>query len=110
MTAAPLAHPRYHSGLCSCLLDFPSCFYGLFCPCCLNAANLATARDEDCHVVHCIFCVCPFWTRQVVKQGKGISLSYGQDCLVTSCCTPCAICQDSRELHWDFSQSLRAGG
>ena len=97
----PLLHNAYRSGVYSCFLDGASCFYGLFCPCCLNASNLAKVRKEHCTIFHCIFCVSPFWTRQLVKEKQGIPLSYDQDCVLTVVCTPCIICQDARELNWE---------
>ena len=97
----PLLHNAYRSGVYSCFLDGASCFYGLFCPCCLNASNLAKVRKEHCTIFHCIFCVSPFWTRQLVKEKQGIPLSYDQDCVLTVVCTPCVICQDARELNWE---------
>lgn len=42
--------------------------------------------------------MCPFWVRQLTKDKFGIPKSYVDDCLTTTLCSCCAICQDAREI------------
>lgn len=95
-----LVHNQYHSSISGCFYDFVSCFYGFFCPCCLNASNLAAIRKENCTICHCLFCFSPFWVRQMVQEENNIKSSYCVDCVLTSFCYSCAICQDAREINW----------
>lgn len=88
----------YKTPLCGCCGDLSICIYGLFCPCCLNAANLAALRSESCGICHCYFNFSPFWIRQMIKSQNNIREDRCDDCLIFLCCCCCAICQDAREL------------
>lgn len=97
----------YHSGLMECFIDGSTCIYGTLCPCYLNASNASALKQEDCSIVHCIFCYSPFWVRQRLKRQIEIQPEYCDDCLAITCCCPCAVCQDSREIHWKIIESAQ---
>lgn len=88
----------YHSRLCDCFGDCSSCLLGMFSPCLLNASNISQLRGEDCRATHCLCCHCPFWTRQLLRKKNQMPRDVIHDCIVFTFCSPCAICQDSREI------------
>lgn len=89
---------RYKETLFGCYDDMNTCCYGTWCPFCLNARNFAHIREEEVQSCH-IFCVAnPFWVRQLYKKQRHMKINYFIDCMAVSFCTPCAICQDAREI------------
>lgn len=95
-----LVQNEYHTEISSCFYDCSTCFYGFFCPCCLNASNIAALRRENCTICHCICYFSPFWVRQMVQEESHIKGSFCANCVLTTFCYSCAICQDSREINW----------
>ena len=81
-----------------------NCLFGTISPCFLNASNLSAVRKEDCTIFHCLCCYSPFWVRQSLKKQLEIQRDYCDDCLAIAFCCPCAICQDSREIHWNLHE------
>ena len=90
--------PYLNSGLFDCFSDCDSCCYGLFCPCCLNATNLAQARKETCNYTHLFCFVHPFWTRQTIRQKENLEYDFCKDGIIAYMCPSLFICQDSRIL------------
>ncbi|XP_025099684.1 cell number regulator 9-like [Pomacea canaliculata] len=92
----PLGVRSWSTTICSCLDDLGSCCCGCFCGACLlcRVAN----RMKECAFVWC----CVPWgltaMRVKVRTMGGIRGSICTDCLLTTCCPPCALCQMSREL------------
>ncbi|KAF5842683.1 protein plant cadmium resistance 7 [Dunaliella salina] len=84
---------EWSSGLFSC---FDDCMI-LLCGCCL-----------PCHLylLHCClyFCCTPFAcifagsTRAMVRNKYGLSEQPCNDCCVHCFCSPCALCQEARQL------------
>ena len=93
---------KYNSHLFQCFLDIPSCIFGSFCFLCLNSSNLANILNEDLSLTHLFIFFHPFWVRKMIQEKNNIHSTYCDDCLVTTFCLCCAICQDSRELHWKY--------
>ena len=94
----------FKSDLYDCLNDTSICYYGLFCPTCLAAENWAAANHETCSLVHWLFLVSPFWTRQILRKRYEMPQAICEDCLTYTFCCYCAICQDARELQNDKKQ------
>ena len=88
----------YRNSLFGCLSDIGICLYGSLCSSCLNSDNLARVRKEECTICHLICIVQPFWVRQMLKKERSMETNFFSDCLVTTLCAPCAICQDAREI------------
>ncbi|XP_059170194.1 uncharacterized protein LOC131951810 [Physella acuta] len=86
----------WNSGICSCLNDITSCMCGISClP--LLLCRISNRLDECAFVTWVIpggFTA----LRTKLRTMGGIKGSICSDCLMTTCCTPCAACQMSREL------------
>ncbi|XP_061177272.1 placenta-specific gene 8 protein-like [Saccostrea echinata] len=90
-------HRQWSTGLFDCFSDIKTCIIGYFClPCTL--CNLAS-RTGEC-------CCMPYFVsggtvvmRSRIRTIGGIQGSACNDCMVLSCCVPCAVCQMQRELN-----------
>ena len=89
---------KYKNTLFGCFDDISLCLYGLFCPLCLNSNTWAKIRKENCNFYHLYFSNSCFWNRQFFKSSLGMEINYLGDCIIFGLCTPCAICQDAREI------------
>ena len=101
-----MAHHRgsLKTNLFGCCSDIPICIQGIFCLGCLAAENWAAIRRENCTCWHCIYVVSPVWTRQEIRKRRGMPPNFCADCMIYSCCSCLAICQDAREikeLQWE---------
>ncbi|OHT01464.1 hypothetical protein TRFO_31736 [Tritrichomonas foetus] len=89
----------FSTGLCDCFSDCGVCIYVTCCIECAVADNWARSRREDCSLCHLIAFSHPVWTRDNIRMMLGQrEKQYAGDCLVYTFCTPCAVCQDAREL------------
>jgi Cys-rich protein (TIGR01571 family) len=88
----------YSHALCGCCSDVSVCLYGAFCLPCLTASTWARLRSEECTPCHCPCPTHPSWVRQFVKRKYGMEANYLGDCVIYTCCFPCANCQDAREV------------
>ncbi|XP_025092963.1 placenta-specific gene 8 protein-like [Pomacea canaliculata] len=85
------------SGLYGCCEDVGVCLCATFLTYCA-AAKLAQDLGENCCVPFCV----PGWLvvlRTKFRTQMNIEGSVCNDCLVTSCCGMCAMCQLMREVN-----------
>ncbi|EAX87914.1 putative Cys-rich domain containing protein [Trichomonas vaginalis G3] len=88
----------YEGGLFGCFKDITGCLFSMCCAPCSNGENWAKVRDEECTWCHVCMVVHPYWVRKSVLKKRGESGSNVADCLITTFCAECVICQDRREL------------
>ena len=94
--SSTMSMPRvWRNGLCNCFGDCGTCLCVTFFQPCFSA-NLATRFGECC----CVGCTLPGLVamRTKVRTEHNIMGDIGDDVCVTCCCTPCMLCQLSREL------------
>lgn len=86
------------TGLTDCCDDSSVCALGCFCPCILHYSSLklAEGRDDCCRQIFCP--MSPFNLRQVIRRRRNMEYDGCRDCIETTFCMPCAICQLNREL------------
>ncbi|EAY10804.1 putative Cys-rich domain containing protein [Trichomonas vaginalis G3] len=89
---------NYSGGMFGCFQDCQICLLGLFCFPCLNSCNWARSRGEECTLCHLLMVVHPYWVRKNVMRKVGQNDNDCMDCLCTTFCMPCVVCQDSRAL------------
>ena len=97
-----------HDNLFGCCSDIGSSCKICLCWCCAEGHLWADIRGEPCTVCYSAYlCPCcyhhPMWTRANVRHARGMPESHCVDCLLYCFCTPCAACQDDREI-----QTLKA--
>ena len=94
--------------LCGCFDDIGSCLCGLCCPPCLFGENAQKIDNSSCALYCCAYgSLIPFyscWIPHCMKREKlrmrfGLRADSCNDCLVTACCGPCALCQEARFLN-----------
>ena len=79
--------------------DTGSCIFGAFCLPCLNGQNHAKIREEECTLCHVWNIHAPYWIRkELEKRNSEDATNDCNDCLMTTFCAPCAVCQDARAL------------
>ncbi|CAG5136513.1 unnamed protein product [Candidula unifasciata] len=86
----------WSTGMCDCCKDMNICCCGTFCYCCM-ACQIATQLGES----FCVPCFVPGWQtvlRTKMRLQHAISGSVMDDCLATTFCFPCTLCQLAREL------------
>ncbi|XP_041354323.1 cornifelin homolog B-like [Gigantopelta aegis] len=91
-------HPLrdWSTGLFGCFEDVGDCLFAWFCPlyyCCV----LSSKQGDSCWGPCCV----PTWPtvfRSHIRGVHSIQGSICNDCMVTNCCGPLALCQMSREL------------
>lgn len=97
------------------------CMKGLFCGCCLYGENVAQlgmrATCGGNSGAACAFwavmamcglcCIPQSITRKDIKHEYGHEDPESNDCLVSTCCSPCALCQEARELEVRRQTSIR---
>ncbi|EAY15491.1 putative Cys-rich domain containing protein [Trichomonas vaginalis G3] len=88
----------YEGGLFGCFKDIVGCLLTCICIPWANAENWAKVRDEECTLCHYFMIVHPYWVRKSVLKKRGEEGSNVADCLITTCCMHCVVCQDRREL------------
>ncbi|XP_041354324.1 cornifelin homolog A-like [Gigantopelta aegis] len=91
-------HPlrEWSTGLCGCCEDVGDCFFALCCPT-YYTCMLSGKQGDSCWGPCCV----PAWTtvfRSHIRGVHSIKGSICNDCMVTNCCGPCAMCQMGREL------------
>ncbi|CAF2074792.1 unnamed protein product [Rotaria magnacalcarata] len=99
---------EWKEDLCDCCSDFPVCCYGWCCTACLFGSNAEQISGKNCCLMCCayqILALCAlywvphYYERQKLREKYNLkpNPSCG-DCLTACCCSPCAICQEAREL------------
>lgn len=99
-------------GLCDCCNDYRLCCYGCWCTSCLYGENAVMFDGSDYSDACWTFLAAsrnPFAMMEIIKNRTALRMKYRlpeepcDDCLVMSCCTPCAVCQATRELKYRIS-------
>ncbi|XP_041466946.1 cornifelin-like [Lytechinus variegatus] len=99
----PRGNPRdWHTGICSCFEDIPTCLLGLFLgPC--HQCCIATDMGENC----CVPCCVPnslITMRTQIRGRHNIQGTILTDCCLSTFLEPCAQCQLAREV-----KAIKAG-
>ena len=88
--------------------DMVICCFGCCCFPCLFGANAQRIDGKNCFVmcvvytllIECYLCWVPhFLERQKFRQKYNIKSDNCNDILLTMCCGPCAMCQETREMN-----------
>ena len=99
---------QWKEGLCGCFNDPASCLITCIAPCVQYGINQEQLDGESCVLQGLLYyialqfgCCCLFHMgrRQALRSRYGLA-EEGNDCLVTWCCAPCAICQG--QLHNNY--------
>ncbi|CAF1152324.1 unnamed protein product [Didymodactylos carnosus] len=97
---------EWKTGLFDCFDDTNICISGLFCPCYLFGQNV----EQTGGITYRCPCFLYAWNSMLLncgyihkRQRSNIRDIYGLpggcgDCLTTCFCSPCAVCQEAREL------------
>nr|XP_017225780.1 PREDICTED: protein PLANT CADMIUM RESISTANCE 2-like [Daucus carota subsp. sativus] len=103
----PRAVGQWTTGLWDCFSDLGNCFTTLFCPCVtfgqvahivhLGKASVF-AEGRNYALLSCCCCCYSCFARSKLRYMYNLPPSYCGDCLVHTCCEPCALCQEYREL------------
>ncbi|GIL69437.1 hypothetical protein Vretimale_13539 [Volvox reticuliferus] len=110
------AQNAWTTGLCDCTEE-PSgcgfCLYAFFCQPCAYGSNVELmepvvccggdcfgATAAYCGMQFCTGCACilHLMARGYLRNKYGIPGNGFSDFMITWCCTPCALCQEQREL------------
>lgn len=93
--------------LCGCTKDCGVCCYGYWCTPCLFGSNAKKLEDKNCFLMccayllltNCYLCWIPhMFQRKKLRQKYNLKEEPAGDCVVTLCCSPCALCQEAREM------------
>jgi len=93
-TIVTTGNREWHSGVCACAEDVKSCCFAALCPCCYSAL-LSNRLGEFCCTAVCAGVV-PL--RVKVRLMLGIKGTICNDCILSTFCPLCVLCQISREL------------
>jgi len=97
----------FEEPLLGCLADFCICLVAFCVPCgacCMQAqaVDRATQGNEGVFMpllcVCCLGCIGAAINRGKIRESFSISGSFVNDCLIWSCCGPCAATQEYREV------------
>ncbi|KAL6753698.1 PLAC8 family-domain-containing protein [Haematococcus lacustris] len=102
----PLTHPeQWSSSLYDCFSDMGVCCVGAHAPFVLygeNAEKIGTSSFLSAAAMYFFFscCACCFAheTRGALRHKYGLPEEPCSDCMVHCWCSPCAVCQETREL------------
>ncbi|KAK9833117.1 hypothetical protein WJX74_007900 [Apatococcus lobatus] len=100
------ARQSWHHDLCDCMGDCGICCCGLWCLPCLYGDNNKQLRGSGagpcCLYFWLSCCVCfiagPF--REELRERHNLQERPCGDCCVHCCCSPCAVCQEAREIKY----------
>jgi len=93
-TVVTTGNREWHSGICACGEDCKSCCFAGFCTLCYGA--LLSNRLGECCCTLCWAGVTPM--RVKVRLMLGIQGTICKDCLLSTFCPLCVMCQIGREL------------
>lgn len=98
----------WRESFCGCCSDIPTCLMACCCPCIQYGQNYeAIHQDGGCLVQGliyfvlqhmCLHCVIHTGFRGKVREKFNIPGAQHMDCLLTCCCSCCAIAQEAREI------------
>jgi len=103
---APAGPPEWKNSLFGCFSDLGSCIITCFLPCVQYGMNYEKVHHSGCCSQACVFfclsqcclnCCVHKDLRSDIRRKYNIEEGCG-DCLTTCFCSPCAICQEAREL------------
>jgi len=101
-----MAQP-WSSGLFGCFDDIGICCYGLFCTPCLYGENVNKLNGVGCYMPCCQYyclaglsmcCCVASPNRTMIRNKYGLAEEPCNDCCVHVFFSPCAVCQEAREL------------
>lgn len=105
----PQSPKNWNTGLCDCLISPCICLQGLLCPCCLYGKNNKEVSNDTfcgsmlCYLL-CFPCCQQTKTRYLIRQKYNLLAQPCDDCCVSWFCTPCALCQERREIEFQLSK------
>ncbi|CAF1395598.1 unnamed protein product [Rotaria sp. Silwood1] len=98
----------WNSGLFDCFNDCGICLYGYCCTPCLFGENAERIDGSSCCGSCCLWyllsgfslcCLIHMSKRRALRNRFSLEEDCN-DCLATTFCAPCAICQEARELKY----------
>ncbi|CAF3229434.1 unnamed protein product [Rotaria socialis] len=99
---------EWNEELCDCFDDCGTCCYGYWCAPCLFGSNAEKIDGKNCCLMCCLYgvlahfylCWVPhYFERQNLREKYNLEANPScGDCLTTSFCGPCALCQEAREM------------
>lgn len=96
----------FNEKLFGCFASPPVCLFLFYCPafiCCVQAVASDRAIKEGkcvpCLCGLCLGCIGMAYNRSRIRNRFLISGSLCSDLCVHCCCTPCAVCQEYREVN-----------
>uniref|UniRef100_A0A4W5PT93 Plac8 onzin related protein 6 n=1 Tax=Hucho hucho TaxID=62062 RepID=A0A4W5PT93_9TELE len=101
---ADLKTEVWSSSICDCCDDMKicECCFGFWCPCCLICQISTDFGECFCLPLLDIFTNCvpagSLALLSTMRERYRIQGTICNDCLLVTCCTPCARCQMAREL------------
>lgn len=90
----------WSTGVFDCTSDQDTCFRQIFCGRCIIAQKLTEFQGSSCCVhffLQDICCCSAIQLRTAARTRWDISGNDTDDCMLTMCCQPCAVCQIMRE-------------
>jgi len=94
----------WKSSIFDCFKDIPNCCMGFCCPCVLFGMNQRALDGGDQCAYTCIYCavnqspcLVHYPRRQEFRRRYHLQEDLPDLC-ASWCCSPCAICQESREM------------
>ena len=93
--------------LFDCCNDGKICCYGCCCTPCLFGSNAKKIDGKNCFLMCCIYglasnfylcCVPHYFERQKLREKYSLKEDSCGDLPATICCSPCALCQEAREM------------
>uniref|UniRef100_A0A7S0WSS3 Uncharacterized protein n=1 Tax=Chlamydomonas leiostraca TaxID=1034604 RepID=A0A7S0WSS3_9CHLO len=113
----PATNGTWSTGFCDCCAapgGWSRCCYSGWCPCLLAGDNFARMEPNAvmcggswggacltyCAAEMCIGgpCIPQMMGRSYIRRKFGIQGSEFEDFMLTWCCSPCALCQEAREI------------
>mmetsp|Transcript_40043 Transcript_40043/g.88929 ORF Transcript_40043/g.88929 Transcript_40043/m.88929 type:complete len:120 (-) Transcript_40043:218-577(-) len=95
----------WSSGVFGCCYDCGTLFCGLCCLPCLYGQNTSNIDNSSCFCNTLLYSCCPFFTccfaantRQKLRAKYALPEEPCSDCCVHCICSPCAVCQEAREI------------
>ncbi|KAK3286270.1 hypothetical protein CYMTET_6164 [Cymbomonas tetramitiformis] len=98
-------HGKYQIDFGHCFGNCESCLYVTCCGPCALGHMAALLHGRECDICDCVNSPLPYVLRKSLKAKYGIPQDSCTDCCLSTCCAPCVICQDYRELQVRATQT-----
>ncbi|CAF0752075.1 unnamed protein product [Adineta ricciae] len=98
---------EWNEKLFGCCNDGKTCCYGFCCTPCLFGSNAKKIDGKNCFLMCCLYgiassfylcCIPHYFERQNLREKYSLKEDSCGDLPATICCSPCALCQEAREM------------